>query len=65
MPLYYVQDDDRPGYVVADSYQAAEAKWLNAVSQENEGELIDSPSGITLLCKDQELIVDQDWLDPL
>lgn len=62
MPLFYVQDDDRPGYVVAENYADAERKWRAAVAEENDGDDCGPPRGIAMLCEDNELIVDESWL---
>ena len=61
MPLFHVQDSDRPAYVVAKTYSEAVSKWQHAVSAENDGEYAGNPSGISLLCDDDELIVEQEW----
>lgn len=61
MPLFHVQDSDRPGYVIAMNYSEAESKWREAVAKENDGEDMGSPNGIALVCDDSDLIVDQDW----
>ena len=36
MPLYYIQDSDRPAYVVASTKADAEERWQIAVAKENE-----------------------------
>ena len=62
MPLFYVQDSDRPAYVVAKTYSEAISKWQHAVTVENDGEHAGNPDGVLLICGDDELIVAQDWL---
>lgn len=59
MPLFLVQDSDRPVYVVAADYSHAVAKWQQAVADENEIPIADvgEPDGINRLCDDCELIV--------
>ena len=61
MPLFHIQDSDRPGYVVAKTYAAAEKKWRSAVLRENDGEDYGPPDGICLICQDSELLVDDNW----
>jgi hypothetical protein len=35
MPLFHIQDNDRPAYVKADSYGEAVDKWLKAGGSDN------------------------------
>ncbi len=62
MPLYLVQDSDRPIYVFASSMSDAVFKWQTAVAKENDDtvEGIGEPTGVTFLCSDYELIIDSD-----
>lgn len=62
MPLFHIQDADRPAYVVAETYGEAEAKWRAAVANENDGDDCGPPQGIALVCDDSDLIVEHDWL---
>jgi len=62
MPLFHVQDSDRPGFVVAENYAEAVRKWQAAVSAENDGEEPGNPQGVSLMCDDGDLIIDQDWV---
>lgn len=62
MPLFHVQDDDRPAYVVADDFTEAIEKWRHAVAADNDGECF-GPDGVSMICDDNELIVDQEWND--
>lgn len=55
MPLYHVQDDDRPMYVVANSFSHAISKWKDVIMEENDGEASD-PKGVCLICEDDDLI---------
>lgn len=62
MALYYVQDDDRPMYVVASDWQGALDAWKEVICKENEITLEDleetgGPNGIQLICPQSEVIV--------
>ena len=63
MPLFHIQDNDRPGYVVAETYAEAESKWRKAVLNENDGEDYGPPNGITLICTNRELMVEDNWVE--
>jgi hypothetical protein len=65
MPLYHVQDKDRPGYVVAATFHEALFKWGKAVAKENGNVLSDPPEGVSMICDDDELIVANDWVENL
>lgn len=65
MPLFHVQDDDRPGYVVANDYAEAIRKWSAAVLRENDDVDTGPPRGVSIVCDDRDLIVFDDWLKPL
>lgn len=65
MPLFYIQDNDRPGYVKAKNYEEAVNKWRNAVSKENDDCDIDPPKGAQFLADDFEIILETDWVEPL
>lgn len=58
MPLFNVQDSDRPMWVVAESYGAAVEKWIKFVAKENdmEPEDVEAPDGVMLVCHDDEFI---------
>lgn len=57
--LYHVQDDDRPMYVIAESYGEAVKKWKEFVAEENELNIeeIDDPSGVLAICREDDLIL--------
>lgn len=59
MPLYHVQDPDRPLWVVAKNYQDAIDKWKRVIAVENDDDLdaVDDPQGIAHICDDNELII--------
>lgn len=57
MPLFHIQDFDRPAHVVAVDYEDAIAKWRRAVVAENEGDPGNLPDGVAVICYDDELIV--------
>jgi len=57
--LYHVQDGDRPMYVVGTSWQDALGAWRKCICVENNIDVSDEqpePDGITLVCKDEQLI---------
>jgi len=60
MPLYHVQDDNAPKWVLAANYANAIEKWKKAVAAENEpyepGE-IEEPKGIVFVCDDDDLVI--------
>jgi len=62
MPLFHVQDADRPAYVLAKNYSEAEERWRAVVGAENDWEGDDDdfapPLGIMFVCDDAELLLD-------
>lgn len=62
MPLYYVQDSDRPLYVVAADFGQAVRKWQGLIAQENEipADEAGSPEGVHHLCDGDELLITWD-----
>lgn len=61
MPLYQIQDDDRPGFVFAINFQAALEKYAQAVASENDGEAL-PPKGIVHIADDTEIIISHNWV---
>lgn len=59
MPLYYVQDGDRPMHVLAKSWQGAVFAWRNRCCVENEGTspAEHDPQGIMLVAENDDIIV--------
>lgn len=57
MPLFHVQDDDRPMYVIANCYAIAIEKWRAVVASENDGEDPGDPAGVHLIADDEDIIV--------
>lgn len=62
MPLFLVQDDDRPMYVIEESWEHALAKWRAFVAWENKliGDhalAMEGPQGIQLICGDEDLLI--------
>jgi hypothetical protein len=60
MPLYLVQDSDRPLFIIGRSYQDAVVQWKQVVASENlddDGRLpdIQDPDGVQKLCDDDDL----------
>jgi hypothetical protein len=64
MPLYLVQDDDRPLFVIADDFPQAISKWKKVISDENEGDDAE-PAGVHKLADDHELVVENKPMKPL
>lgn len=62
MPLFHVQDSDRPLYVVAKNYGEAEYKWREIIAIENTMFIkdIEPPLGISFICKDNDLITNKE-----
>lgn len=66
MSLFYIQDEDRPGYVFAEDYHQAVKKWIEAVLEENPGEeSITLPKGVQHLADDDEIILERKWIHPI
>lgn len=59
MPLYHIQDGDRPMYVIALSWQGALTAWQNIVARENKGTLPfeHDPQGISFIADDADIII--------
>ena len=64
MPLFQIQDDDRPAWVIAKDFAEAVHKWENAVAKENNGNKGEPPNGINRIAGDDEIIVGDDWIGP-
>jgi hypothetical protein len=63
MPLFHVQDSDRPMWVIAPSFAEALDKWAKVVAEENDftedaGLYLaeNPPNGIAHICNDHELL---------
>lgn len=56
MPLFHVQDSDRPLWVVAKDYVDALESWREQIIHENEGE-VSEPQGVQHVCDDDELLI--------
>lgn len=61
MPLFQVQDDDRPMFVIASDWKGAIGLWSDQIRKENNmtADEVCEPNGITLICDDDALIVKQ------
>ena len=57
MPLYHVQDSDRPCWVVAASWNDALAQWRTLIAKENDDSDDADPQGIAYVCDNDELII--------
>jgi hypothetical protein len=62
MPLFHIQDSDRPAYVYAESYAKALEKWTEEIKRENDGEAGEPSRGISHICDDDELIIGDRFL---
>lgn len=62
MPLYRVQDDDRPMWVIAPSWGDAIEAWKTQIRVENDGQCSE-PSGVELVCYDNDVVGRSDLLD--
>lgn len=56
MPLYQVQDSDRPMWVIAADWGRALIQWKELIARENDGEEAE-PDGIMLVCSDDEILI--------
>lgn len=64
MPLYHVQDSDRPMWVIAPSFPEALDKWAKLIVKENPdmedvGLVLaqNPPRGVAHVCDDDELLM--------
>jgi len=57
MPLYKVQDSDRPMFVVGESFERALEMWKVQVASENPDCDVSPPDGITLVADDLEILI--------
>jgi hypothetical protein len=55
MPLYCIQDEEAPCWVVADSYDHAVRQWHLVFGEEYDGA---EPEGILLICGNDKLVID-------
>jgi hypothetical protein len=58
MPLFHVQDDDRPLWVMAKDFDQAVTRWRGFVAAENHipPREVDGPTGVQKICEDDEFI---------
>lgn len=61
MPLFQVQDADRPLYVIAEDFTMALNAWTACIAVENKMEEkdVEPPLGINYLCPNNDLILCQ------
>lgn len=64
MPLFQIQDSDRPAFVLAQNYNQAVGRWQHAVAIENDGEMGEPPQGVALVADDEDLVLDDDGFLP-
>lgn len=62
MPLFHVQDSDRPMWIVGKDWHDALAQWKAQISAENDGDESE-PLGIQHVCDNDELIVNGKYQD--
>jgi len=57
--LYYVQDSDRPLFVLAKTYEEALDKWRDVICKENDCGIneVEPPNGISLVAEYDEVLV--------
>jgi len=62
MPLFHVQDNDRPLWIVAKNYGQAEFIYKKVVARENEVSIdeLEPPLGISFICDDSDLLLGGD-----
>jgi hypothetical protein len=68
MNIYHVQDDDRPMYVLAQSWTDALERWQDLIQNENPGECLNgaTPNGIALLAEKDDVLTwgaIRDWTE--
>lgn len=58
MPLFQIQDFDRPAYVIASDFKVAVAKWKTVVAKEGDYEIedVNDPINVSMICSDRDLI---------
>ena len=61
MPLYHVQDSERPAFIVADTFHDALTKWTHAYEAECDAE-VEQPISITCVAENDEIIIGDQWL---
>lgn len=61
MPLFYVQDDDRPLFVLARDFADAEAKYRMVIKRENDGDdfQYEPPKGINYVADDNDVVINE------
>ena len=64
MPIFLIQDNDRPMYVVARTLAHAERLWRHVVARENDmsAQDVEMPLGVAFICPDDEMIIDRKYL---
>jgi hypothetical protein len=62
MPLFHVQDSDRPMWIVAGDWQSALGQWKHRIATENDGDDAE-PEGIQYVCDDDDLIIRGEYQD--
>jgi hypothetical protein len=59
MPLFHIQDADRPMFVIDENYKDALEYWREAMAIENECQTseVEEPLGIKFVCSNNDLII--------
>lgn len=55
MPLFQIQDDDRPVFVIAVNFEHALTRYETLVRSENDGEY-EPPKGVAYLADDDDIL---------
>lgn len=59
MKLFQIQDNDRPMWVLAESFGQAMTKWVDFIKAENPGDYEEEdpePNGVNFIADDDEVI---------
>lgn len=56
--LYYIQDSDRPLWVIAESFNDAFDKWVDVICEDNDcaASEVESCQGIQFVCGEDEIV---------
>ena len=65
MPLYNIQDNDRPLWIIARDYRKAEYIWKKIIATENQITIdeVEPPLGISFVCDGLSLVLNGDSWD--
>lgn len=59
MPLFKVQDPDRPMWIIADTFGGAIEEWNKVIAIENDikEDEVDPPIGVEFICPDEDIVI--------